>query len=181
MRSVSTLGAAQTSTTLCSLKSATLALRFTRPRRTTAVRPRFDFANAVLASQPSGLGFSKELRPIKPSASAPTSSLSWIHADKLSSLSSGSKVWSTRPPAFRHRRALSCTLSGDGFTDGTKPPEHRLPDHQRRALFRASPHRDFAAQLRFASNLPTSRPLLAFPVFCPKLAPRLPNVFISYS
>ena len=30
-----------------------------------------DFANAVLASQPSGLGFSKELRPVKPKRDRP--------------------------------------------------------------------------------------------------------------
>ena len=132
-----------------------------------------DFANAVLASQPSGLGFSKELRPVKAKRERPyfvpvmdTRGQAKFIIERIEGLIDEGRQLSDIAVLYRaHFQAMDLQMELSRLNI-----DYQITSGVR--FFEQAHIKDFAAQFRFASN-PADVPAFArFSCLLPKVGPK---------
>lgn len=132
-----------------------------------------DFANAVLASQPSGLGFSKELRPIKPSGERPyfvpvmdTRGQAKFIIERIEGLIDEGRNLSDIAVLYRaHFQAMELQMELTRLNI-----DYQITSGVR--FFEQAHIKDFTAQLRFASNPADVSAFARFTCLLPKVGPK---------
>ena len=132
-----------------------------------------DFANAVLASQPSGIGFSKELRPVKPKGERPyfvpvmdTRGQAKFIIERIEGLIDEGRNFSDIAVLYRaHFQAMDLQMELSRLNI-----DYQITSGVR--FFEQAHIKDFAAQLRFASNLADISAFARFTCLLPKIGPK---------
>jgi DNA helicase-2/ATP-dependent DNA helicase PcrA len=132
-----------------------------------------EFANAVLNSQPAGLGYSKELRPIKPSRERPyfvpvmdTRSQAKFIIERIEGLIDEGRNLSDIAVLYRaHYQAMDLQMELTRLNI-----DYQITSGVR--FFEQSHIKDFAAQLRFASNPADVSAFARFTTLLPKVGPK---------
>ena len=132
-----------------------------------------DFANAVLASQPSGLGFSKELRPAKPKRERPyfvpvmdTRGQAKFIIERIEGLIDEGRNLSDIAVLYRaHFQAMDLQMELSRLNI-----DYQITSGVR--FFEQAHIKDFTAQLRFASNLADVSAFARFTCLLPKVGPK---------
>ena len=132
-----------------------------------------DFANAVLASQPSGLGFSKELRPAKPKRERPyfvpvmdTRGQAKFIIERIEGLIDEGRNLSDIAVLYRaHFQAMDLQMELSRLNI-----DYQITSGVR--FFEQAHIKDFTAQLRFASNPADVSAFARFTCLLPKVGPK---------
>ena len=132
-----------------------------------------DFANAVLASQPSGLGFSKELRPAKPKRERPyfvpvmdTRGQAKFIIERIEGLIDEGRNLSDIAVLYRaHFQAMDLQMELSRLNI-----DYQITSGGR--FFEQAHIKDFTAQLRFASNPADVSAFARFTCLLPKVGPK---------
>ena len=132
-----------------------------------------DFANAVLASQPSGLGFSKELRPAKPKRERPyfvpvmdTRGQAKFIIERIEGLIDEGRNLSDIAVLYRaHFQAMDLQMELSRLNI-----DYQITSGVR--FFEQAHIKDFTAQLRFASNPADVSAFARFSCLLPKVGPK---------
>ena len=132
-----------------------------------------DFANAVLASQPSGLGFSKELRPAKPKRERPyfvpvmdTRGQAKFIIERIEGLIDEGRNLSDIAVLYRaHFQAMDLQMELSRLNI-----DYQITSGVR--FFEQAHIKDFTAQLRFASNPADFSAFARFTCLLPKVGPK---------
>ena len=132
-----------------------------------------DFANAVLASQPSGLGFSKELRPVKAKRERPyfvpvmdTRGQAKFIIERIEGLIDEGRQLSDIAVLYRaHFQAMDLQMELSRLNI-----DYQITSGVR--FFEQAHIKDFAAQLRFASNPADVSAFARFSCLLPKVGPK---------
>lgn len=132
-----------------------------------------EFANAVLASQPSGLGFSKELRPVKPKRERPyfvpvmdTRGQAKFIIERIEGLIDEGRQLSDIAVLYRaHFQAMDLQMELSRLNI-----DYQITSGVR--FFEQAHIKDFTAQLRFASNPADVSAFARFTCLLPKVGPK---------
>ena len=132
-----------------------------------------NFANAVLASQPSGLGFSKELRPVKPKRERPyfvpvmdTRGQAKFIIERIEGLINEGRNLSEIAVLYRaHFQAMDLQMELSRLNI-----DYQITSGVR--FFEQAHIKDFTAQLRFASNPADVSAFARFTCLLPKVGPK---------
>jgi DNA helicase-2/ATP-dependent DNA helicase PcrA len=132
-----------------------------------------EFANAVLASQPHGLGFSKELRPIKPSRERPyfvpvmdTRSQAKFIIERIEGLIDEGRELSDIAILYRaHFQAMDLQMELTRLKI-----DYQITSGVR--FFEQAHIKDFTSQLRFASNTADVSAFARITCLLPKIGPK---------
>ena len=132
-----------------------------------------DFANAVLASQPSGLGFSKELRPVKAKRERPyfvpvmdTRGQAKFIIERIEGLIDEGRQLSDIAVLYRaHFQAMDLQMELSRLNI-----DYQITSGVR--FFEQAHIKDFSAQLRFASNPADVSAFARFSCLLPKVGPK---------
>ena len=132
-----------------------------------------DFANAVLASQPSGFGFSKELRPVKAKRERPyfvpvmdTRGQAKFIIERIEGLVDEGRQLSEIAVLYRaHFQAMDLQMELSRLNI-----DYQITSGVR--FFEQAHIKDFAAQLRFASNPADVSAFARFSCLLPKVGPK---------
>jgi DNA helicase-2/ATP-dependent DNA helicase PcrA len=132
-----------------------------------------EFANAVLASQPSGLGFSKELRPVKPKGERPyfvpvmdTRGQAKFIIERIEGLIDEGRQLSDIAVLYRaHFQAMDLQMELSRLNI-----DYQITSGVR--FFEQAHIKDFTAQLRFASNPADVSAFARFTCLLPKIGPK---------
>ena len=132
-----------------------------------------DFANAVLASQPSGHGFSKELRPVKAKGERPyfvpvmdTRGQAKFIIERIEGLIDEGRQLSDTAVLYRaHFQAMDLQMELSRLNI-----DYQITSGVR--FFEQAHIKDFAAQLRFASNPADVSAFARFSCLLPKVGPQ---------